>query len=233
MTSARHRALGLAGGLLAALAVTGAGHLVMRAAAAREGEEPWRNRTWVRSDSYRYITIARDGYAAVAKMLSGMSPERVIETVSEAKLRGRGGAGFPTGTKWRLTRQSPGDFKYIICNADEGDPGAFMDRAVLEGDPHSVIEGMIIAAYAIGAGAGATYADVRIGRYRNQFLITREDKVQNTVNTESYGCGVRVIADGTSKLPTDCQVRRAEALAEQLSRKLNITPDAAYYPNNW
>ena len=102
--------------------------------------------------------IARDGYAAVAKMLSGMSPERVIETVSEAKLRGRGGAGFPTGTKWRLTRQSPGDFKYIICNADEGDPGAFMDRAVLEGDPHSVIEGMIIAAYAIGAGAGYIYA---------------------------------------------------------------------------
>jgi len=102
--------------------------------------------------------IARNGYAAVAKMLSGMSPERVIETISDAKLRGRGGAGFPTGTKWKLTRQSPGDSKYIICNADEGDPGAFMDRAVLEGDPHSVIEGMLIAAYAIGAGTGYIYA---------------------------------------------------------------------------
>jgi NADH-quinone oxidoreductase subunit F len=101
--------------------------------------------------------IERDGYAAIAKALSGMSPEEVIETVSAAKLRGRGGAGFPAGSKWRFTRQAPGDFKYIICNADEGDPGAFMDRAVLEGDPHSVIEGMLIAAYAIGAGAGYLY----------------------------------------------------------------------------
>ncbi len=101
--------------------------------------------------------IARDGYAALAKMLAGISPEQVIEAVTAAKLRGRGGAGFPTGTKWRVTRQAPGDFKYVICNADEGDPGAFMDRAVLEGDPHSVIEGMLIAAYAIGAGAGYIY----------------------------------------------------------------------------
>ena len=101
--------------------------------------------------------IARDGYAALAKVLSGMSPEEVIETVETAKLRGRGGAGFPTGTKWKLTRQAVGDSKYIICNADEGDPGAFMDRAVLEGDPHSIIEGMLIASYAIGAGAGYIY----------------------------------------------------------------------------
>ena len=84
--------------------------------------------------------IARDGYAALAKTLSEMSPEQVIETVVASKLRGRGGAGFPAGIKWRFTRQAPGDSKYIICNADEGDPGAFMDRAVLEGDPHSVLE---------------------------------------------------------------------------------------------
>ncbi len=101
--------------------------------------------------------IARDGYAALAKMLSEMSPEQVIETVVASKLRGRGGAGFPAGTKWRFTRQAPGDSKYIICNADEGDPGAFMDRAVLEGDPHSVLEGMLIASYAIGAGVGYIY----------------------------------------------------------------------------
>ncbi len=101
--------------------------------------------------------ITREGYAALAKVLSGMSPEEVIDTVIAAKLRGRGGAGFPTGTKWKLTRQAVGDIKYIICNADEGDPGAFMDRAVLEGDPHSIIEGMLIAAYAIGAGAGYIY----------------------------------------------------------------------------
>jgi len=101
--------------------------------------------------------IARDGYAALAKTLSEMSPEQVIETVVASKLRGRGGAGFPAGTKWRFTRQAPGDSKYIICNADEGDPGAFMDRAVLEGDPHSVLEGMLIASYAIGAGVGYIY----------------------------------------------------------------------------
>ena len=101
--------------------------------------------------------IARDGYAALAKALSGMSPEQVIETVTEAKLRGRGGAGFPAGRKWNFTRQASGEPKYIICNADEGDPGAFMDRAVLEGDPHSVIEGMLIAAYAIGAASGYIY----------------------------------------------------------------------------
>ncbi len=101
--------------------------------------------------------IARGGYTALTRALVEMGPEQVIETVTASKLRGRGGAGFPTGTKWGLTRKAPGDFKYVICNADEGDPGAFMDRAVLEGDPHSVIEGMLIAAYAIGAGAGYIY----------------------------------------------------------------------------
>ena len=97
--------------------------------------------------------ITNGGYTALVKVLSSLEPDQVIETVGNAKLRGRGGAGFPTGTKWRFTRQAQGDLKYIICNADEGDPGAFMDRAVLEGDPHSVLEGMLIAAYAIGARA--------------------------------------------------------------------------------
>ncbi|MBC8234814.1 NADH-quinone oxidoreductase subunit NuoF [bacterium] len=101
--------------------------------------------------------IARDGYAALVKVLSVMTPEEVIETVKASGLRGRGGAGFPTGLKWGFTRVSSGDTKYIVCNADEGDPGAFMDRGVLEGDTHSVLEGMLIAAYAIGAQTGYIY----------------------------------------------------------------------------
>jgi NADH:ubiquinone oxidoreductase subunit F (NADH-binding)/(2Fe-2S) ferredoxin/NAD-dependent dihydropyrimidine dehydrogenase PreA subunit len=101
--------------------------------------------------------IARDGYVAMAKVLSSMSPEQVIEEVVRSGIRGRGGAGFPTGTKWKFARNANGNVKYIICNADEGDPGAFMDRAVLEGDPHTVLEGMLIAAYAIGAGEGYMY----------------------------------------------------------------------------
>jgi NADH-quinone oxidoreductase subunit F len=101
--------------------------------------------------------ILHDGYLGLGRVLRDMGPEQVIEEVEQSGLRGRGGAGFPTGMKWRLTRQSKGDEKYLICNADEGDPGAFMDRAVLEGNPHSVIEGMLIAAYAIGARQGYVY----------------------------------------------------------------------------
>jgi NADH:ubiquinone oxidoreductase subunit F (NADH-binding)/(2Fe-2S) ferredoxin/NAD-dependent dihydropyrimidine dehydrogenase PreA subunit len=101
--------------------------------------------------------VARDGYRAIAKVLSSMTPDEVIDEVIRSGLRGRGGAGFSTGTKWRFARNSVGDMKYVICNADEGDPGAFMDRAVLEGDPHTVIEGMLIAAYAIGAKEGYIY----------------------------------------------------------------------------
>ena len=101
--------------------------------------------------------IAENGYAALAKVLTENSPGEVIQIVKESGLRGRGGAGFSTGLKWSLTRDSVGDVRYIICNADEGDPGAFMNRAVLEGDPHSVVEGMIIAAYAIGAQQGYIY----------------------------------------------------------------------------
>jgi NADH:ubiquinone oxidoreductase subunit F (NADH-binding)/(2Fe-2S) ferredoxin/Pyruvate/2-oxoacid:ferredoxin oxidoreductase delta subunit len=101
--------------------------------------------------------IARDGYAALSKVLFTATPEEVIDSVKASGLRGRGGAGFPTGLKWGFARAAKGDTKYLICNADEGDPGAFMDRAVLEGDPHAVLEGMIIAAYAIGTETGYIY----------------------------------------------------------------------------
>ncbi|KAI4453957.1 nadh-quinone oxidoreductase subunit f [Holotrichia oblita] len=101
--------------------------------------------------------IAVDGYAALGKVLESMSREEVIAEVKKSGLRGRGGAGFPTGLKWELAHKSPGDKKYIICNADEGDPGAFMDRSILEGDPHSVLEAMAIAGYAIGSDEGIIY----------------------------------------------------------------------------
>ena len=101
--------------------------------------------------------IARDGYAALAKCLGEMTPQQVIDQVKASGLRGRGGGGFPTGTKWQFTADAKGDQKFVLCNADEGDPGAFMDRSVLEGDPHSVIEAMIIAGYAIGAHQGYVY----------------------------------------------------------------------------
>lgn len=98
------------------------------------------------------------GYGALQKVLNDCKPEEIIEEIIKSGLRGRGGAGFPTGVKWKLCRQSEGNPKYVIVNADEGDPGAFMDRSILEADPHSVIEGLIIAAYAIGASKGYIYA---------------------------------------------------------------------------
>jgi NADH-quinone oxidoreductase subunit F/NADP-reducing hydrogenase subunit HndC len=101
--------------------------------------------------------IAMGGYEALAKALTEMTPEQVIEEIKKSGLRGRGGAGFPTGMKWQFCHQAKGDKKYIICNADEGDPGAFMDRSVLEGDPHAVLEGMAIGAYAIGADEAYMY----------------------------------------------------------------------------
>ena len=100
--------------------------------------------------------IAVGGYEAIAKALR-MTPAEVVEEVTQSGLRGRGGGGFPTGLKWHLTRIVPGDDKYVVCNADEGDPGAFMDRSLLESDPHSVLEGMLIASYAIGASQGYLY----------------------------------------------------------------------------
>ena len=102
-------------------------------------------------------SIAENGYMAIGKVVSSMSQEEIIELVSESKIRGRGGGGFPTGTKWSFAKKYESSQKYVICNADEGDPGAFMDRSILEGDPHSVLEAMAIAGYAIGASKGFIY----------------------------------------------------------------------------
>jgi len=101
--------------------------------------------------------VGRDGYAGLAKALTTLTPDQVIAEMQASGLRGRGGAGFPTWLKWQFTRKAPGDIKYVLCNADEGDPGAYMDRSVLEGDPHSVVEGMAIAAFAVGARQGYVY----------------------------------------------------------------------------
>ncbi len=122
--------------------------------------------------------LAHDGYAAAVKAISEMTPEQVIEEVRAAGLRGRGGAGFPTGDKWGLCRKAPADEKYLICNADEGDPGAFMDRSLLEGTPHAIIEGMIVAAYAIGASQGIIYVraeyPLAVGNTRKTLRQARE-----------------------------------------------------------
>jgi len=101
--------------------------------------------------------IGRDGYKALARVLTTMTPEEVSKEIKASGLRGRGGAGFPTGKKWELARMAKGEPKYVICNADEGDPGAFMDRSIIEADPHSILEGMTIGAYAIGASQGYVY----------------------------------------------------------------------------
>ena len=101
--------------------------------------------------------IAFDGYKALGKALTEMTPEQVIDTIKKSGLRGRGGGGFPTGLKWEFTFKAQGEQKYVACNADEGDPGAFMDRSVLEGDPHSIIEAMAIAGYSVGANQGYIY----------------------------------------------------------------------------
>jgi NADP-reducing hydrogenase subunit HndC len=119
--------------------------------------------------------IAFDGYTALAKCLTELSPEDVIKILKESGLRGRGGGGFPTGLKWEMTYKSKADQKYVACNADEGDPGAFMDRSVLEGDPHSVLEAMAIAGYTIGADQGYIYvrAEYPIAVHRLQVAINQ------------------------------------------------------------
>ena len=123
-----------------------------------------------------YIEVG--GYKALHKVISEMSPEEIISGVKESGLRGLGGAGFPTGRKWESCRNVPGDIKYVICNADEGDPGAFQDRSVMEGNPHSLIEGMIIAAYAIGAQQGFIYVraeyPLAVGRLKIAIEQARE-----------------------------------------------------------
>lgn len=129
--------------------------------------------------------IARDGYAGMAKALTEMTPEEIIKEVIDSGLRGRGGAGFPTGLKWKFAAGSKGDVKYVLCNADEGDPGAFMDRSVLEADPHAVLEGMVIAARAIGSHQGYIYCraeyplalrrlEIAIGQAREKGLLGKD-----------------------------------------------------------
>jgi NADH-quinone oxidoreductase subunit F len=120
------------------------------------------------------------GYSALAKALTGMEPEGVIQEITKANLRGRGGGGFPTGWKWDSTRKAKGEPKYLICNADEGDPGAYMDRSLLEGNPHAVLEGMIIGAYAIGSRDGYIYV-------RNEYPLAVTNITRAIEKAREYG----------------------------------------------
>ena len=123
--------------------------------------------------------IARDGYKAIEKVLFEMTPEQVVDEMLKSGLRGRGGAGFPTGMKWKFAQQQPKGQKYMVCNADEGDPGAYMDRSTLEGDPHSILEAMIIAGYAIGATKGFIYirAEYPLAIHRLQVAIKQASEL--------------------------------------------------------
>ncbi len=143
--------------------------------------------------------IARDGYRALAKALTSMTPEQILRTVKDSGLRGRGGAGFPTGLKWELCRKAEGEPKYIVCNGDEGDPGAFMDRSIVEADPHSVLEGMIIGARAIGAHQGYIYI-------RNEYPLALEKLRIAIEQARDYGLlGPNVLGSGFN---FDVKVRR-------------------------
>ena len=142
---------------------------------------------------------ADDGYQALAKVLTTMTPEEVIEEIKISGLGGRGGAGFPTWFKWNAARQSPGEEKYLICNADEGDPGAFMDRAVIESDPHNLIEGMLIGAYAIGAKEAVVYvrAEYPLAIVRLQNAIKQAEEkgfLGNNILGTNFSCHMRIKA---------------------------------------
>jgi NADH-quinone oxidoreductase subunit F len=140
----------------------------------------------LRIDEY----IVQGGYASLSKVLASMSPEQVIEEVKGSGLRGRGGAGFPTAVKWEMCRQQPGDVKYVICNADEGDPGAYMDRSIMEGNPHRVLEGMLIGAYAIGAHQGYVYI-------RNEYPLAVKHLRQAIAQAEECGLlGKNILGSG-------------------------------------
>ena len=142
---------------------------------------------------------ADDGYKALQKVLTTMTPEQVIEEIKISGLGGRGGAGFPTWFKWNAARQSPGEEKYLICNADEGDPGAFMDRAVIESDPHNLIEGMLIGAYAIGAKEAVVYVraeyPLAIVRLTNAIKQAEErGYLGNNILGTNFSCHMRIKA---------------------------------------
>ena len=134
--------------------------------------------------------LAIGGYSALAKALTGMSAEQVLNEVKKANLRGRGGGGFPAGSKWEGSRNAPGDIKYVIVNADEGDPGAYMDRSVLEGNPHSVLEGLTIGAYAVGAHEGYIYV-------RQEYPLAVENVHMAIKKAEEYGfLGKNILGSG-------------------------------------
>jgi NADH-quinone oxidoreductase subunit F len=134
--------------------------------------------------------IAVGGYAALGKVLSGMTPEGVIKEVKKSGLRGRGGGGFPTGDKWQSCRKAKGEKHYVICNCDEGDPGAFMDRSLMEGNPHSVLEGMVIGAYAIGSHEGYIYV-------RNEYPLAVKNAETAIKQAEEYGLlGKNILGSG-------------------------------------
>ncbi|MBQ7890839.1 MAG: 4Fe-4S binding protein [Erysipelotrichaceae bacterium] len=139
-------------------------------------------------DIYEYI--AKDGYQALGKALTEMTPQEVIDEILKSGLRGRGGGGFPTGRKWQFARNSESDEKYVICNADEGDPGAFMDRSILEGDPHAVLEAMAIAGYAIGAQTGYVYirAEYPIAVERLKIAISQAKEL-GLLGNDIFGSG--------------------------------------------
>ncbi|MCJ7830574.1 MAG: NAD(P)H-dependent oxidoreductase subunit E, partial [Desulfobacterales bacterium] len=134
--------------------------------------------------------IARDGYFAAEKALCHMTPEEIIQEMKRSGLKGRGGAGFPTGVKWDFARNSRGDVKYVLCNADEGDPGAFMDRSILEADPHAVLEGMVIAARAIDAHKGYVYARTEYPLAISRLaLAIRRAKEHGLLGEDIFGSG--------------------------------------------
>ena len=136
--------------------------------------------------------LAIGGYKAFAKVLAGMSPEDVLKEIKRSGLRGRGGGGFPTGSKWESCRKARGDKKYVICNADEGDPGAYMDRSLLEGNPHSVLEGMLIGAYAIGSDEGYIYV-------RNEYPLAVKHAEMAIAALEELGViGDNILGSGFS-----------------------------------
>ena len=124
--------------------------------------------------------VALGGYAALSRALSQMTPEQVLEEIKKSNLRGRGGGGFPTGIKWETTRNAPGEAKYVVVNCDEGDPGAYMDRSIMEGNPHGVLEGLVIGAYAIGSQEGFIYV-------RQEYPIAYENTIQAIKQAEEYG----------------------------------------------
>ncbi|GAA0102129.1 NADH-quinone oxidoreductase subunit NuoF [Paraclostridium bifermentans] len=155
--------------------------------------------------------IANDGYLTLGKCITELTPEQVIEEVKVSGLRGRGGAGFPTGIKWEATRKSISDQKYVVCNADEGDPGAFMDRSILEGDPHKVLEAMAICGYAVGSDTGYIYirAEYPLAIERLQLAISQAKNLgllgNNILGTDfnfnielKYGAGAFVCGEGTA-----------------------------------